>query len=380
MSYRYVWADGELEIGFGKEFHFALLSRMLEDGRLNYYPNRLVGGWYWEDTFHEGLDHITRDWEEGDNNPSDEELKQMIRDTFHRSVAANAIQKDADWSDITDKARRYLTEGRVEMITNQIDHAVATVYGDTGTYQTELWRDRDSVDPNDPDSMRRITLWSCTCPWGEVSWGRTRQWKKYEGRPCAHATALQWASQNGPFEGGDEQQTIPGMEEPVPQPNYSPSVVREPGQVLAPFVAPGAPVPGGPNPGMTNPNIMPVAPQTAPAPQPAPQPRQPSRLKGPNELGTMELPGTFSRVITSFFNNGDAVRAREPLYGQDSNGTGYVVPANAGGEVIWSDEEETIAIFSIKSGPLGPHVVRVQDDTDKFYLSPKAQPGIKKRR
>ncbi len=103
----------------------------------------------------------------------------------------SAYQKHAIWSDIVEKATRYLNEGRVQMQNNMPDHSIATVTGDTGVYTTEIWR-------QDPSRPNTLSGWSCTCPWGEHSWGRTRIWKKYEGRPCAHTVVLSWESQKQP--------------------------------------------------------------------------------------------------------------------------------------------------------------------------------------
>ena len=289
--------------------------------------------------------------------------------------------KVADWQDVQEKAQRYYQNGNVHILTNDPDHVVATVYGDvpydeygggTGTYQTEIWKD----DPN----SNVITRWTCTCPWGEVSWGRTRQWKKFEGRPCAHATAVQWASQSAAQQIPQEQMTIPGME-PQQIPEVTPSVVRQPGQNLQQF-GPTPQTPGGLNEGIPQPPPTPIPPPTPPpppVPQPLPQPqRPPSHLTQPGEqMSLLDMPGTFSHIAA--FRNGDMVRTKEPIWGQDNLGNNFIVPKGMEGEVIWSDDIETIAIFSIEiNGPLEPFNVRVETDTDSFYADPKARP-FKKR-
>lgn len=114
-------------------------------------------------------------------------------------------------------------------------------------------------------------------------------------------------------------------------------------------------------------------------PEPEPPP-QPSHQKTIQEVSPLEIPGTFSSWRVATFNNGDIVRAKIPLWGQDSNHTDYIVPAHMAGEVLYSDEEDTVAIFSIESGPGGPHTVKVTDDTDYFYGSPQSQPFIKVKR
>ena len=110
-------------------------------------------------------------WEEGDlpdspteKIPSDQSNNEEA-DTDKSSK--NHWHIIADWEDVQNKAIKYYQDGQVKMIMNSPTHAIATVNSETDpgkSYQTELWRD----DPN----SNAITLWSCTCPWGEVSWGR----------------------------------------------------------------------------------------------------------------------------------------------------------------------------------------------------------------
>lgn len=124
-----------------------------------------------------------------------------VRKANEARMQTTGAVKTAIWKDIVEKATRYLNEGRVQMQNNMPDHSIATVNGDTGTYTTEIWR-------QDPSRPNTLSGWSCTCPWGEVSWGRTRIWKKYEGRPCAHTVVLSWESQKQPWdvdEQGNEQ-------------------------------------------------------------------------------------------------------------------------------------------------------------------------------
>jgi hypothetical protein len=68
----------------------------------------------------------------------------------------------AEWVDVVDKAKRYYNGGKVQILNNTPDHSIATVYGDTGTYETEIWRQ----DPNRPNTL---SGWSCSCPWGQHS-------------------------------------------------------------------------------------------------------------------------------------------------------------------------------------------------------------------
>lgn len=153
------------------------------------------------------------------------------------------------WAGIMEKAQRLRTDGQVEVQLNAPDHVLGVVQGDHGTYQTELWRD----DPN----AQAITLWDCDCQWEDYSWGRTRQFKKYEGRPCSHTLALYWESMSTPL----DEDAYFGEEGQVPLPQeYLPAGLPGGGQ----------PAPQGP-------------PQSVPAqPQPGEQ---------------LVLPGTFSSVV-----------------------------------------------------------------------------------
>jgi len=88
-------------------------------------------------------------------------------------------KKSGSWSDILDKSKRLRADKKVNIINIEPDVIVGTVVGDHGQYQVELWRQF-------PGSWS-VTLWSCTCPWGD--WAFKRQ-KTYIGRLCSHAVAV----------------------------------------------------------------------------------------------------------------------------------------------------------------------------------------------
>src|SRR4051812_18016299 len=104
----------------------------------------------------------------------------------------DSISKTAKWGDIMAKAKRLIQSGKVTLMRNGAQNVIGNVVGDHGTYQTEISRE-------DPNSMA-ITQWQCDCPWDQYAWQRTRQWKKYEGRPCAHVLATFWKSQATPID------------------------------------------------------------------------------------------------------------------------------------------------------------------------------------
>lgn len=238
------------------------------------------------------------------------------------------------WQGIMEKAQRLREEGGVTVSRNGVQNIAGQVVGDNGTYDTEIFR-------QDPQ-RNTISLWSCTCPWGGVSWGRTRQWKKYEGRPCAHTLALYWQAQTMPLdeEYGDNQQLqIPGIDpyQDVDLNNAVQQTVR-------------------------------------------PRQQQPSTLTGPPAGGDamqqeqLTFPGTFSKWHKQGqLRNGDYARIKQPMIGYDDRGTQYTVPRNSIVEIIWSDEAETIAIYSLPSGPLGPHNARITGDTSNFVWVPRTR-------
>jgi hypothetical protein len=120
-----------------------------------------------------------------------------------------------------DKAKRLIQTGNVTLLRNGYNTIVANVIGDHGQYQSEISRD-------DPQS-RAITQWTCECPWDQFAFQRTRQWKKYEARPCAHVLAAFWKSQSAPL----DEDVNPGF-----------------GIGQMPTAPPGSPSPFGMMPGM----------------------------------------------------------------------------------------------------------------------------------
>lgn len=136
-----------------------------------------------------------------------------------------SLVKQAAWSDIMIKAKRYKSEGRVNLLRNGVNYIVSEVRGDNGTYDTEIQR-------MDPNSLS-ITGWNCTCPWGQHAWGRTRRFKKFEGRPCAHVMATLWVSQSTPLdEESDIQRDLPpGIPSPGEAPGI-PDVSAPPGEMV----------------------------------------------------------------------------------------------------------------------------------------------------
>src|SRR5205814_8649012 len=105
-----------------------------------------------------------------------------------------------------------------------------------------------------------ISRWNCECDWGQFAWGRTRQWNRFEGRPCAHVLALYWAARS------------------VPQEQQAPEGEPEGGE--APGMGAGGEYPG--QGGMVPPGASPMLMEPPQVPQPAgPQMQVPGQAPEP---------------------------------------------------------------------------------------------------
>ncbi len=106
----------------------------------------------------------------------------------------------AAWADVQAKAKRIRQAGGVRIIANTGTAITAQVKGEASVYQTTL-----------TFIGKQLALWECSCPWSTYSWGRSGQWKKYEGRQCAHALATLYQVQSERMFGREvaEQATTP---------------------------------------------------------------------------------------------------------------------------------------------------------------------------
>ena len=105
-----------------------------------------------------------------------------------------SIVTESAWTDVLTKAKRLIMDGQVTILYNRPEFVQAHVIGDHGEYNVEFAR-------HDPSS-NYIEQWQCECPWSQYAWGRTRQFKKFEGRPCSHMMAAYWKSLGTPMDGG----------------------------------------------------------------------------------------------------------------------------------------------------------------------------------
>lgn len=196
--------------------------------------------------------------------------------------------KTKGWGDIMEKANYIRGNGGVQITSNEPQHVTGTVQsgtdpGNKGPYHTEIWRD-------DPQSQA-ITMWDCDCDWDQYAWGRTRQWKKYEGRPCCHVLALYWDALQNPPAGGGAQPAAP----PTPTPGGGVTVNQG---LIAPVGQPPM-------------NVPLIGPEEAPAPmgpEEAPQPAWSEVVQPGKEEGTITFPGTFSHWKESKVNIPDDSR------------------------------------------------------------------------
>lgn len=180
-----------------------------------------------------------------------------------------------------------------------------------------------------------VAAHNCECPWGQFAWGRTRQWKKYEGRPCSHTMALYWKSLATPLDDYDEEQHGPldpgqKMGPPTPPPAGAPPAAPPPGQRSfgpddmppapmgpdVPIAPPGEPLPMSPAEQFAQ--MQPPEPGSTPAGMPAPNQsvsvpgaRQPSPGNPTQFPGAPGVGGTLSKVAGMTLNQ--EKKAWEPL-------------------------------------------------------------------
>lgn len=400
FSFSYV--NGKLYMT-GDAYHYELAERFPEVeqamenehtpqvwGQVHQYHNGQRGIWYGIDWYSDYLeeqrqvyDEETDEYSGADSSmhtyDAPENMKkdaaQAISDRLGAEVKSDnlwfepkTIAKVAGWSDIMEDALELRNESGVQITHNGANHVEGIVQSQSSpgtTYAT-------SFDREDPNSQA-ITQWTCTCPWGEVSWGRTRQWKKYEGRPCKHLLAMYWQSLATPLD--EERPEAQGQgqlfnPQQIAQPGPAPLV---PGAGPTPAQVPNAAPPGTPQ------GIMPLPP-TGVGVAPPPPPAQ-SQITKPGQGGTVSLPGTLSKLKESeaAFQNTDTVRNKVPMYGTTRDGYTMLVPASQRGTVLFSDEAETIAIFPLdQAGILEPHLVRVQEPTEQF-VGAKGDPFVQRR-
>lgn len=96
------------------------------------------------------------------------------------------FQFTAAWSDVRAKAKRLRSEGSVRITVASSDGVGGEVKGDNNVYETVL-----SYAPG----SYKVAYWTCGCKWAAYAWGRSPAYKRFEGRMCSHALAMQFEAQ-----------------------------------------------------------------------------------------------------------------------------------------------------------------------------------------
>lgn len=312
----------------------------------------------------------------------------------------DAEHKTAGWPDIMQKAKRLIQSGNVTLLRNGFNTIVAHVIGDHGEYNTEIGRE-------DPES-RMITTWQCECPWDQYAWQRTRQWKKYEGRPCAHVMAAYWKSQATPLDDYDPNEhgpATPGQKQGPPEapaPSGPPPGGAPPGPPPTPSPietpSPAGLAPPAPSGALPTPPMDQLAEQAPPIPgaTPAGLPANPSIVsvpgaKPPSPFNPIQFPGgTYSKVSHEEFVAPEIVRLKTDGYGMaegksEAHGAGQyqTIPAGSNGEVLGQDVTTgwVEVIFPLDGGPLTPYHVKCFLAPNEIEHTNKQPPGpfIKRR-
>lgn len=307
--------------------------------------------------------------------------------------------KTANWNDIMAKAKRLIQSGQVQVLRNGYNNIVGHIIGDHGEYNTEISRD----DPN----SRAITGWQCECPWDQYAWQRTRQWKKYEGRPCAHTLALYWKSLSTPLDGDMPSGAPATPGERGPLPGGPPSAPMGPAPMADATVGPPQSSPAPALPGMDamqpgSPDVLPTAPMDQLAMQMNPpmpgstspgMPAPPGSVsvpgaRPPSPFGPVQYPGgTYSKTAAEEFLNGERVRLNKPTYGLTEGREGatdagqYIeIPANKMGEVMGQDPSTgwVEVIFPLSGGEMTSYHARCFLEPSEITKIPGSTPFIKR--
>ena len=130
---------------------------------------------------------------------------------------ASGIVVEGSWTDVQSKAQRIYKDGGVRIISVTGPYIAGNVKGSEGVYETTLQRGPSGS----------IDQWTCSCPWFAYSFGRSGRWKKYEGRMCSHALALQYKAQSEGMFGREikEDTQSPGWDKEIT--HYTPPPPKE---------------------------------------------------------------------------------------------------------------------------------------------------------
>lgn len=308
-------------------------------------------------------------------------------------MEGEGLRRHGSWSDVMAKSKRLIQSGNVTVLRNGWTNVVGFVIGDHGEYETEFSRE-------DPETGV-VTQWSCTCAWAQYAWDRTRAWKKYEGRVCAHALALYWKARSTPLDEDDNHpsgQAPPGQTPMAPGADSGgaprPGPVAPPeGYVPAPAGADeGAPPPPdqsapAPAPPPSSPGVIPPFPGAdqmaaeqwqGPGTTPGGGVSPPNAVsvpgaKPPSPFNPLQSPGgTYSRVAAQgdltpgsrVVLQADEYGVKEGREGATDAGEWTTVPKGTAGEVFDYDEPTGLVcvLFELNGGPMTSYHVRCYCD------------------
>lgn len=97
------------------------------------------------------------------------------------------LQFTATWADVRNKAKRIRSEGGVRILMASSEGVVGEVRGEHNIYETSLTYVPGSA---------KVGYWHCGCAWAAYAWGRSPKYRRFEGRMCSHALAMQFEAQS----------------------------------------------------------------------------------------------------------------------------------------------------------------------------------------
>lgn len=92
----------------------------------------------------------------------------------------------ASWADVKDKAKLIRAGGGVRIAVASMDGIGGEVQGEHHVYETLLTFVPGSY---------KVGSWQCGCKWAAYAWGRSPAYRRFEGRMCSHALAMQYEAQ-----------------------------------------------------------------------------------------------------------------------------------------------------------------------------------------
>lgn len=116
------------------------------------------------------------------------------------------FQVTASWADVRRKAKRIRAEGGVTIVVASNDGIGGQVKGDRHTYEAILVFKQAS---------RRVIDWTCGCAWAAWAFDRSPAFKRFEGRMCSHALALQFEAQSQGMFGKEIHESEPPKKVPT---------------------------------------------------------------------------------------------------------------------------------------------------------------------